>query len=61
MKEFIAGGSEERKVSFFGRLGIYRYLDMNQVTAEALEFSEIFLNKGAGSSDVRFSGGITMS
>jgi UDP-galactopyranose mutase len=32
------------KVSFLGRLATYRYLDMHQVIAEAIDFSATFLN-----------------
>ncbi len=41
---------QESKVSFLGRLATYRYLDMHQVIAEALEFSEGYLS-AKGSSD----------
>ncbi len=34
---------QESKVSFLGRLGTYRYLDMDEVIGEALLFSEAFL------------------
>ncbi len=33
----------ERGLSFIGRLGTYRYLDMDQVIAEALRFSQAWL------------------
>ncbi len=33
----------ERGVSFIGRLGTYRYLDMHQVIAETLDFSQAWL------------------
>jgi UDP-galactopyranose mutase len=42
-------------VSFLGRLATYRYLDMHQVIAEALDFSERFLKLGATSQETRFS------
>lgn len=42
--------AEERQdVTFFGRLGTYRYLDMDDVIAEALELSRAFLNRSAPS------------
>lgn len=36
---------DERSVSFAGRLGTYRYLDMDVTIREALEFSEILLTE----------------
>jgi UDP-galactopyranose mutase len=35
--------SRERNVFFLGRLATYRYLDMHQVIAEAIDFSKSFL------------------
>lgn len=46
---------EDAGVSFLGRLATYRYLDMHQVIAEALEFSERFLRFGGKSEQKRFS------
>lgn len=46
---------EDHGISFLGRLATYRYLDMHQVIAEALDFSQRFLKLGAGSPDTRFS------
>ena len=46
---------EDAGVSFLGRLATYRYLDMHQVIAEALDFSERFLKLGAKSKETRFS------
>jgi len=37
----------EERVSFLGRLGTYRYLDMDDVIAEALEFSRRWLRYAA--------------
>ena len=31
-------------ISFIGRLGTYRYLDMEKVISESLDFSKIILN-----------------
>lgn len=42
-------------VSFLGRLATYRYLDMHQVIAEALDFSERFLKLGSAAKESRFS------
>jgi UDP-galactopyranose mutase len=46
---------EDAGVSFLGRLATYRYLDMHQVIAEALDFSERFLRLGGKSELTRFS------
>ncbi len=43
LSRYEALANEETKVSFLGRLATYRYLDMHQVIAEALEFSGGFL------------------
>lgn len=42
-------------VSFLGRLATYRYLDMHHVIAEALDFSNRFLELGSHSPDTCFS------
>jgi UDP-galactopyranose mutase len=39
---------EEQGVSFLGRLGTYRYMNMDQVIAEALDFSREVLEAWAG-------------
>ncbi len=43
-RQYVALAEKENAVSFLGRLGTYRYLDMDQVIAEALEFAEQFLD-----------------
>jgi UDP-galactopyranose mutase len=40
-------GRVEERVSFLGRLGTYRYLDMDDVVAEALDFSKRWLRHAA--------------
>lgn len=52
---YAAMARADHGVSFLGRLATYRYLDMHQVIAEALEFSARFLTRGAASPDTRFS------
>ena len=52
---YTAMAHEDHGVSFLGRLATYRYLDMHQVIAEALDFSERFLKFGATSPQTRFS------
>jgi UDP-galactopyranose mutase len=43
LKNYIGLAENEKKVSFVGRLGTYRYLDMHITIAEALEVAEKFL------------------
>jgi UDP-galactopyranose mutase len=38
---YVELAQQEAKVSFLGRLGTYRYLDMHQVIAESLEFAPL--------------------
>lgn len=37
---YVALAREEKQVSFLGRLGTYRYLDMHQTIAEALDWAD---------------------
>jgi UDP-galactopyranose mutase len=43
LKNYISLAENEKNVSFVGRLGTYRYLDMHVTIAEALEVAEKFL------------------
>lgn len=43
LKDYIQHASKEKNVSFIGRLGTYRYLDMDVTIAEALETARKFL------------------
>ena len=43
LDRYIALALEERHVSFLGRLATYRYIDMHQAIAEALEFARQWL------------------
>jgi UDP-galactopyranose mutase len=47
LKRYIDLAQNERNISFLGRLGTYRYLDMDDVIKEALTFSEAFLRATA--------------
>ena len=38
---YINAANEQDRVSFIGRLGTYRYLDMHKVIRESLEFAEV--------------------
>jgi UDP-galactopyranose mutase len=43
LRSYVALAKKERNVSFVGRLGTYRYLDMDVTIAEALQAAEDFL------------------
>lgn len=47
LKQYIDLASKERNITFIGRLGTYRYLDMHVTIAEALEVAERFLTAQA--------------
>ena len=42
LKKYVALAENEANISFIGRLGTYRYLDMNVTIAEALDAAEQF-------------------
>jgi UDP-galactopyranose mutase len=44
LSSYIRKAKKEKKISFLGRLGTYRYLDMDVTIAEALDASEQVLN-----------------
>lgn len=43
LKQYVALAELEKSVSFLGRLGTYRYLNMDQVIGETLDFAAVFL------------------
>ncbi|TCS35773.1 UDP-galactopyranose mutase [Paucimonas lemoignei] len=43
LKQYIEQASGEKNITFVGRLGTYRYLDMHVTIAEALDVAERFL------------------
>ncbi|WII71493.1 UDP-galactopyranose mutase [Bdellovibrio sp. 22V] len=45
LEKYISLIEHEDKVTFIGRLGTYRYLDMHVVIGESLDLAEICLNK----------------
>ncbi|WP_005036348.1 UDP-galactopyranose/dTDP-fucopyranose mutase family protein [Holophaga foetida] len=47
LRRYMERAGHERGVSFIGRLGTYRYLDMHQVVAESLAFSKTWLHAKA--------------
>ena len=52
LKQYIDLASEERNITFVGRLGTYRYLDMHVTIAEALDVAERFLQTDAAGEDM---------
>lgn len=46
LKQYIELGRRERKVTFVGRLGTYRYLDMDVTIKEAMDVADRFLACG---------------
>lgn len=44
LHRYLERAKHEQGVSFIGRMGTYRYLDMDQVIAETLEFSRAWLD-----------------
>lgn len=45
LNKYLAISNYQKNVTFVGRLGTYRYLDMDVTIAEALEISAKFINK----------------
>lgn len=43
LDKYVALAEQEKNITFVGRLGTYRYLDMDVTIAEALSTAEIFL------------------
>lgn len=43
LRQYVARARRESGVSFLGRLGTYRYLNMDQVIGESLDFAKLFL------------------
>nr|WP_255779224.1 UDP-galactopyranose mutase [Mycetohabitans sp. B5] len=52
LKHYVDLAKQERKVSFVGRLGTYRYLDMHVTIREALDAANVFLAAEAQGHDV---------
>lgn len=48
LSEYVALAEEQRGITFVGRLGTYRYLDMDVTIREALETGRAFLNATSG-------------
>ncbi len=45
LSKYINAAKKEENVTFAGRLGSYRYLDMDQTIAEALDLSNVIIDK----------------
>ena len=45
LRRYVARAREESKVTFVGRLGTYRYIDMHVTIAEALDTAERFAQR----------------
>lgn len=44
LKQYVDKASNEKGVTFLGRLGTYRYLDMDVTIKEALDAADLFIN-----------------
>ncbi|MEO0390675.1 MAG: UDP-galactopyranose mutase [Pseudomonadota bacterium] len=47
LSEYVALARQQSGVTFVGRLGTYRYLDMDVTIREALQTAQVFLERGA--------------
>lgn len=47
LADYVARAEQERNITFVGRLGTYRYLDMDVTIREALDTAEAYFSKGA--------------
>ena len=45
LNDYLELAEKEENVTFVGRLGTYRYLDMDVTIAEALEVAKSFMEK----------------
>jgi len=52
LDKYLDVASLEKNITFIGRLGTYRYLDMDVTIAEALNTAEIFLKHTANNADM---------
>ena len=55
LSKYIARARCEKNVTFLGRLGTYRYLDMDVTVAEALSLSKEFISDYSTAKSIRFS------
>ncbi|MDT0176028.1 UDP-galactopyranose mutase [Enterobacter sp. BRE11] len=52
LDKYLDVAAREKNITFIGRLGTYRYLDMDVTIAEALKTAEIFLTQAANNADM---------
>ncbi|CVA10411.1 Probable UDP-galactopyranose mutase [Serratia marcescens] len=52
LEGYISLAQKEKNITFVGRLGTYRYLDMDVTIHEALHTAEVYLNSIANGSDM---------
>lgn len=52
LEGYISLAQKEKNITFVGRLGTYRYLDMDVTIHEALLTADIYLNSIATGSDM---------
>ncbi|MEP7015668.1 MAG: UDP-galactopyranose mutase [Verrucomicrobiota bacterium] len=45
LQKYVRLAESEKATSFLGRLGTYRYLNMDEVIAESLDFAELFVGR----------------
>ena len=50
--DYVARAERTRGVTFVGRLGTYRYLDMDVTIREALDTADLFLDRASGGGDM---------
>ncbi|CAN7225120.1 UDP-galactopyranose/dTDP-fucopyranose mutase family protein [Pararhizobium sp. LjRoot238] len=48
LAQYVARAGQETSVTFVGRLGTYRYLDMDVTIREALDTARLYLSRNAG-------------
>lgn len=53
LQKYVELAKKESNVTFIGRLGTYRYLDMDVTIAEAIETADVFLNATTAPSFVK--------
>jgi UDP-galactopyranose mutase len=52
LAQYVARAAQETSVTFVGRLGTYRYLDMDVTIREALDTARLFLSRTAASASM---------
>ncbi|KAB2657538.1 UDP-galactopyranose mutase [Brucella tritici] len=52
LQRYVARANQEKKMTFMGRLGTYRYLDMHVTIAEALDVAHTYLESEGSSKEM---------